>query len=103
MEIIQSNEVETQEELAGLLGRAGYNVTQATVSFLLRLGTKEDEQVMQSFLDEIQEKRPVYYDWILQKPFYRHTIGPIRKLPHWFAYPLYRLSYIIARRVFDFN
>ena len=32
MEIIQSNEVETQEELAGLLGRAGYNVTQATVS-----------------------------------------------------------------------
>ena len=37
-------------------------VTLATVSFLLRLGTKEDEQVMQSFLDEIQEKRPVYYE-----------------------------------------
>ena len=78
-------------------------VTQATVSFLLRLGTKEDEQVMQSFLDEIQNNRPVYYKWILQKPFYRHTIGPIRKLPHWFAYPLYRFCYIIARRVFGFN
>ncbi|MCR4556702.1 MAG: glycosyltransferase family 2 protein [Saccharofermentans sp.] len=78
-------------------------VTQATVSFLLRLGTKEDEQVMQSFLDEIQNNRPVYYEWILQKPFYRHTIGPIRKLPHWFAYPLYRFCYIIARRVFGFN
>ncbi len=32
MEIIQSNEVETQEELAGLLGEAGFTVTQATVS-----------------------------------------------------------------------
>ncbi len=32
MEIIQSNEVETQEELARLLGDAGFNVTQATVS-----------------------------------------------------------------------
>ncbi len=32
MEIIRSNEVETQEELAGLLGEAGFNVTQATVS-----------------------------------------------------------------------
>lgn len=32
MEIIQSNEVETQEELAGLLAGAGFNVTQATVS-----------------------------------------------------------------------
>ncbi len=78
-------------------------VTQATVSFLLRLGTKEDEQVMQSFLDEIQEKRPAFYEWILGKPFYRHTIGPIRKLPHWFSYPLYRFVYLIARRVFGFN
>ncbi|MBO4905367.1 MAG: arginine repressor [Lachnospiraceae bacterium] len=32
MEIIQSSEVETQEELARLLGEAGFNVTQATVS-----------------------------------------------------------------------
>ena len=32
MEIIRSSEVETQEELAGLLGKAGFNVTQATVS-----------------------------------------------------------------------
>ena len=32
MEIIASNEVETQEELAHLLGKAGFNVTQATVS-----------------------------------------------------------------------
>ena len=32
MEIIQSAEVETQEELAHLLCKAGYNVTQATVS-----------------------------------------------------------------------
>ncbi|MBQ6575554.1 MAG: arginine repressor [Lachnospiraceae bacterium] len=32
MEIIQSREVETQEELAGLLRSAGFNVTQATVS-----------------------------------------------------------------------
>ena len=32
MEIISSAEVETQEELAGLLREAGYNVTQATVS-----------------------------------------------------------------------
>ena len=58
---------------------------------------------MQAFLDEIEEKRPVYYDWIMQKPFNRHTIGPVRRLPHWFAYPLYRLSYLIARRIFGFN
>ncbi|MCR5590072.1 MAG: arginine repressor [Lachnospiraceae bacterium] len=32
MEIIQQTEVETQEELAALLGKAGYSVTQATVS-----------------------------------------------------------------------
>ena len=32
MEIIQLKEVETQEELAGLLGEAGFDVTQATVS-----------------------------------------------------------------------
>ena len=32
MEIIDSTEVETQEELARLLCEAGYNVTQATVS-----------------------------------------------------------------------
>lgn len=32
MEIIQSNEVETQEELASLLSEAGFCVTQATVS-----------------------------------------------------------------------
>ncbi len=32
MEIIGSSEVETQEELARLLGEAGFNVTQATVS-----------------------------------------------------------------------
>lgn len=32
MEIIQSNEVETQEELANLLSEAGFSVTQATVS-----------------------------------------------------------------------
>ena len=32
MEIIQQTEVETQEELAGLLCEAGFNVTQATVS-----------------------------------------------------------------------
>ena len=78
-------------------------VTQATVSFLLRFGTREDEQVMQAFLDEIQEKRPVYYDWIMQRPFYHHMIGPVRRLPHWFAYPLYRFSYLIARRIFGFN
>ncbi|MBQ6129392.1 MAG: arginine repressor [Lachnospiraceae bacterium] len=32
MEIIQGSEVETQEELAGLLRAAGFDVTQATVS-----------------------------------------------------------------------
>lgn len=32
MEIIQNTEVETQEELAGLLKEAGFDVTQATVS-----------------------------------------------------------------------
>ena len=32
MEIIRTNEVETQEELAGILARAGFTVTQATVS-----------------------------------------------------------------------
>ncbi len=32
MDIIRSSEVETQEELARLLGEAGFNVTQATVS-----------------------------------------------------------------------
>ena len=32
MEIIQQREVETQEELAGLLSEAGFDVTQATVS-----------------------------------------------------------------------
>lgn len=32
MEIIQSREVETQEELAELLGEAGFVVTQATIS-----------------------------------------------------------------------
>ena len=78
-------------------------VTLATVSFLLRLGTKEDEQVMQSFLDEVQEKRPIYYDWIMQKPFTRHMIGPVRRWPHWFCYPVYRFCYQVARRLFGFN
>lgn len=32
MEIIQSREVETQEELAELLSKAGFSVTQATIS-----------------------------------------------------------------------
>lgn len=32
MEIIQSNEVETQEELCELLSKAGFSVTQATIS-----------------------------------------------------------------------
>jgi glycosyltransferase involved in cell wall biosynthesis len=78
-------------------------VTLATVSFLLRLGTKEDEQVMQSFLDEVQEKRPIYYDWIMQKPFTRHMIGPVRRWPHWFCYPVYRFCYQVARKLFGFN
>ena len=78
-------------------------VTQATVSLLLRSRNKEDEQVMQSFLDEIMEKRPAFYDWIMQRPFYRHYIGPIRRLPHWFGYPLYRCCYLLARRIYRFN
>lgn len=78
-------------------------VTLATVSFLLRLGTKEDEQVMQSFLDEVQEKRPVYYEWLCQKPFTRHMIGPVRRWPHWFCYPVYRFCYLVARKLFGFN
>ncbi|MBO6148900.1 MAG: glycosyltransferase family 2 protein [Lachnospiraceae bacterium] len=78
-------------------------VTLATVSFLLRRNTKEDEKVMEDFLDEIEEKRPVYYAWIMGRPFYRHMMGPIRRLPHWFGYPLYRICYIIARRIFGFN
>lgn len=32
LEIIRTNEVETQDQLLALLGQAGYNVTQATVS-----------------------------------------------------------------------
>ncbi|MGN0370897.1 MAG: arginine repressor [Butyrivibrio sp.] len=32
IEIIQKNDIETQEELASALNKAGYNVTQATVS-----------------------------------------------------------------------
>jgi glycosyltransferase involved in cell wall biosynthesis len=78
-------------------------VTLATVSFLLRLHTKEDEQVMQSFLDEVQEKRPVYYEWLTSKPFNRHMIGPVRRWPHWFCYPVYRFCYICARKIFGFN
>jgi transcriptional regulator of arginine metabolism len=32
LEIIENNDVETQEELAGLLKKEGFNVTQATIS-----------------------------------------------------------------------
>ena len=78
-------------------------VTLATVSFLLRLHTKEDEQVMQAFLDEVEEKRPVYYNWIMQKPFTRHMIRPVRKWPKWFCYPMYRFCYQVARKLFGFN
>ena len=78
-------------------------VTLATVSFLLRLHTKEDEQVMQSFLDEIEQKRPEYYKWITKGPFTKHMIGPVRKWPHWISYPLHRLGYQIARKLFGFN
>jgi len=78
-------------------------VTLATVSFLLRLGTKEDAAQMESFLDEIKEKRPVYYNWIMSRPFYRHPMRPLRRMPRWMSYPLYRLAYKIARRHFGFN
>ncbi|MBR3700646.1 MAG: glycosyltransferase family 2 protein [Clostridiales bacterium] len=78
-------------------------VTLATVSFLLRLHTKEDEQVMQSFLDEIEQKRPEYYKWITKGPFTKHMIGPVRKWPHWICYPMHRLGYQIARKLFGFN
>lgn len=78
-------------------------VTLATLSFLLRTGTKESEKELESFLDEIHDKRPAYYKWIMSRPFYRHPIRPLRKLPHWMSYPLYRASYLVARKHFGFN
>jgi hypothetical protein len=74
-----------------------------TITILLRSGTKENEELMESFLDEIKDNKPNVYDWIMQKPFYRHPIRPIRILPRFISYPTYRISYRIARRHFVFN
>ena len=58
---------------------------------------------MESFLDEIRDKRSEYYNWIMSRPFYRHPMRALRKLPRWLSYPLYRLAYKIARKHFGFN
>ncbi|MCR4672413.1 MAG: glycosyltransferase [Lachnospiraceae bacterium] len=78
-------------------------VTLATVSFLLRLGTKEDEEKVQAFLDEIQENRPDFYEWITTGPFTRHPMGTLRTLPKGVVYPIYRFCYKAARRLVCFN
>lgn len=78
-------------------------VTLATVAFLLRSGTKENEKVMEDFLDEVKEKRPQYYKYITSGAITRHPIGPMRKIPHFIGYGLFRFGYQVLRRIFDFN
>ncbi|MBO4580159.1 MAG: glycosyltransferase family 2 protein [Clostridiales bacterium] len=78
-------------------------VTLATVSFFLRAGTKDDEYEMESFLSEIKQQKPQFYEWITDSPFFRHPIRPIAKWPKWISYPLFRLTYLLVRRLFCFN
>ena len=78
-------------------------VTAATVTFLIRTKTKENEEVMHSFLNEIEEKNPDFYQWITRRPISRHPVGPIQKLPHFIVYPSVNLIYSIVRNVVQFN
>lgn len=64
IELINQNVIETQEELADLLNKAGYNVTQATVSRDMRqlrlvkqsINGKQRYVVLQGTLSEMNEK-----------------------------------------------
>ena len=78
-------------------------VTMATVSFYLRAGTKDDEHKMESFMHEIKEKKPEFFDLITSFPTTKHPIHSLAVMPKWFIYPLYRFGYTVARRVFGFN
>lgn len=78
-------------------------VTLATVSFFLRMKTKEGEYEMESFLSEIKQQKPQMYEWITGTPFWDHPIGPLVRWPKWLSYPLFRLTYLIVRRLFGFN
>lgn len=78
-------------------------VTLATVSFFLRTGTKEAEYEMESFLSEIKQQKPQFYEWITGSPVTSHPIRSVEKWPKWLSYPLYRFVYCIARRLFCFN
>ncbi len=78
-------------------------VTLATVAFLLRSGTKENEKVMEDFLDEVKEKRPEYYKYITSGLITRHPIGPMRRIPRAIGYGTFRFGYQVLRRIFAFN
>ena len=78
-------------------------VTMATVTFYLRAGTKDDEHKMETFMEEMKQNTPYFYDLITSFPTAKHPLRPLRYMPKWFIYPLYRFGYSIVRRVFDFN
>ncbi|WP_049895609.1 glycosyltransferase family 2 protein [Oribacterium sp. NK2B42] len=78
-------------------------ISLVTITLLLHSGTKENEELMESFLDEIKDKKPDVYDRMMRKPIYRHPIRPIRILPHFICYPVYRLAFRIGRRVLALN
>ena len=58
LELIRENDIETQEMLADLLNKAGFNVTQATVSRDIR------NQLNKSMLQQQKKVLLLQKDWI---------------------------------------
>lgn len=62
LEIINENDIETQEELAEALKEAGYDVTQATVSRdikLLKLVKMQSESGKYKYISSVKEERDI--------------------------------------------
>ena len=62
LEIINDNDIETQEELAEALKAAGYDVTQATVSRdikLLKLVKMQSESGKYKYISSVKEERDI--------------------------------------------
>ncbi len=78
-------------------------MTMITVSILLHSKTAENEEVMRAFLEEIREKNPRMFKWIMQRPFTRHPMRPLFTMPRKLIYSIYRISYLLVCKYFVFN
>ena len=78
-------------------------ITSATYAFLLQTGKKEDERQVMDFLSEIREKYPTAYRYLTSAPALRHPARAVTALPNRLSFPLVRIGYRAAQKLFGFN